>query len=60
VQGSLVDSGADKGAPNPFISKMLLKKSWKCDPRFNRSPSNTGDAMGIAAFVPSYEGEACR
>jgi hypothetical protein len=27
--------------------------------RFSRSRSNTADAMGIAAFVPSYEGEAC-
>ena len=51
---------AEQAFIDPFTDKKLLKKSWKCDPRFNRSPSNTGDAMGIAAFVPSYEGEACR
>ena len=44
---------------DPFTNSNQWRKSWKCVQRFSTSPSNTGDATGIAAFVPSYDGEAC-
>jgi hypothetical protein len=56
---------ADESQPGQLLSifsqaTSLLRKNWKYALRSSRSPSNTVDAMGIAVFLPSYDGGVCR